>query len=315
MRAALIDELGRPPRPAEPPDAEGEGALVEILAAPLNPIDIAVGAGKFFGGHPELPFVPGCEGVGRIRGGDGGLVYIFSDGLGLSRNGAIAELARSGSVEPIPVPGGADPAVAAALGIAGLAGWLPFAWRAPLRGGETVLVLGATGTVGVVAVQAARLLGAGRVVAAGRDAARLERAREAGADAVVPLEGDGLAERLKEACGGEGPSYVFDPLWGAPLLAALQAAAPRARVVNLGQSAGAEAAVTSAAVRGKLLELYGHTNFGVPRQELAEQYHRLVSHAVAGRLTVDVERVSLDDVGAAWGRQAEGASRKLVVIP
>jgi len=315
MRAALIDELGRPPRPAELPDAEGEGALVEILAASLNPIDVAVGAGTFFGGHPELPFVPGCEGVGRIRGGNGGLVYVFSGGLGLSRNGAMAELARSGSVEPIPVPEGADPAVAAALGIAGLAGWLPLAWRAPLRRGETVLVLGATGTVGVVAVQAARLLGAGRVVAAGRDATRLERARAAGADATVTLEGDDLAERFKEACGGEGPSYVFDPLWGEPLLAALQAAAPGARVVNLGQSAGPEATITSAAVRGKQLELFGHTNFAVPRPDLAEHYHRLVSHAVAGRLTVDVERVSLEDIGEAWRRQADGAGGKLVVTP
>ena len=126
MRAALIDELGRPPRPAELPDAEGEGALVEILATPLNPIDIGVGSGKFFGGHPQLPFVPGCEGVGRIRGGDGGLVYLFSGGLGLSRNGAMAERCEAGAIVA-EVPDGADPALAAALGIAGLAGWMPLA--------------------------------------------------------------------------------------------------------------------------------------------------------------------------------------------
>ncbi len=314
MRAALISKLGQLPQPAELPDPAGEGALVEMLAASLNPLDLAVGSGTFYGGHPELPFVPGCEGVGRIRGGDGGLVYVFGDGLGLSRNGAVAELARSGSAEPIPVPDGADPAVAAALGIAGLAGWLPLAWRAPLRRGETVLVLGATGTAGLVAVQAARLLGAGRVVAAGRDAARLARAREAGAHATVSLQGEGLVERLAEACGGAGPSYVYDPLWGEPLLAALQAAAPGARVVNLGQAAGAAAAITSATVRGRQLELFGHSNFAVPRPALAAQYGRLVSHAVAGDLTIDVERVSLDDIGDAWRRQAEGAGGKLVAI-
>lgn len=314
MRAALIDELGRPPRPAELPDPEGEGALVEMLAASLNPLDLAVGSGRFYGGHPALPFVPGCEGVGRIRGGDGALVYVFGDGLGLSRNGAVAELARSGSVEPIPVPDGADPAVAAALGIAGLAGWLPLAWRAPVRRGETVLVLGASGTAGLVAVQAARLLGAGRVVAAGRDGARLERAREAGADATVSLEGDDLSGRLKDACGGEGPSYVFDPLWGEPLVVALQAAAPGARIVNLGQAAGAEASIASATVRGKQLELLGHSNFAVPRQELGEQYGRLVAHAVAGELSVDVEHVGLDRVEDAWRRQSEGSGAKLVVV-
>ena len=112
------------------------------------------------------------------------------------------------------VPDGADPALAAGLGIAGLAGWLPFAWRAPLRGGENVLVLGATGSVGLVAVQAAKLLGAARVVAAGRSAAGLERAVQLGADATIRLDQtDDLVAAFKDGFAGEGPNYVFDPLW------------------------------------------------------------------------------------------------------
>jgi NADPH2:quinone reductase len=190
------------------------------------------------------------------------------------------------------------------------------AWRAPLSGGESVLVLGATGSVGLVAVQAARLLGAGRVVAAGRSAAGLERAARHGADATIRLDEAGdLVAAFKEAFGGKGPSYVFDALWGAPAAAAVQAAAPRATIVNLGQSAGATAELASAAVRFKNLSILGHTNFLVPPDELAEHYRRLVEHAVAGEIRLDVERVPLDSVADAWRRQSEGAGTKLVVVP
>ena len=165
----------------------------------------------------------------------------------------MAERAEPGAVVA-EVPDGADPAVAAALGIAGLAGWMPFAWRAPVREDDRVLVLGATGTVGEVAVQVARLLGAASVVAAGRDPKRLERALELGADEAVPLDGDF----------GE-PTYVFDPLCGEPLERAVAAAAPGARIVQLGQAAGPTATLPSAAIRGKQLELYGFSDFAVAR--------------------------------------------------
>ncbi len=222
-----------------------------------------------------------------------------------------------GAAHAIEVPAGADPPLAAALGVAGLAGWLPFAWRAPLEGGENVLVLGATGTVGIVAVQSAKLLGAGRVVAAGRNPAGLERASSAGADATVRLdEPDDLAAAFREAFGGEGPSYVFDPLWGAPAAAAVEAAVPGATIVNLGQSAGATSELASAAVRFKSLTILGHTNFALATDELAEHYGRLVGHALAGEIRVDVEQVALEDAADAWRRQAEGgAGVKLVVVP
>jgi NADPH2:quinone reductase len=120
---------------------------------------------------------------------------------------------------------------------------------------------------------------------------------------------------FKEAFRGEGPSYVFDTLWGEPAAAAIQAAAPRATIVNLGQSAGATAELASAAVRFKNLSILGHTNYLVPAPELAEHYRRLVQHAVAGDIRLEVERVPLDSVADAWRRQAEGAGTKLVVVP
>jgi NADPH:quinone reductase len=289
VRAALITELGRPPEVGEAPEPTEES--IQVLAAALNPLDRAVAAGKFYGGHPPLPYVPGCECVGHDAGGR--IVWTFGGGLGLARNGAMAECAAPGATV-VEVPDGADLAVAAALGIAGLAGWMPLAWRAPLREGDHVLVLGATGTVGEVAIQAARLLGAGHIVAAGRDPKRLERALELGADEAVPLDGDF----------GQ-PTYVFDPLCGEPLERAVAAAAPAARIVQLGQAAGPAATLPSAAIRGKQLEILGFSDFNVPAEDLAEHYIRLVGHAVAGEITVDLERVGLDEIGEAWGRQGK----------
>jgi len=235
-------------------------------------------------------------------------------GLGISRDGVIAERAVAREDGIVPVPDGADPVVASALGIAGLAGWLPLAWRAPVQPGDRVLVLGATGTLGHVAVQAARLLGASRVVAAGRRAAGLARATAAGADASVLLDGPGeLAERLRAAFGGEGPTLVVDPLWGEPAVAALEAAAPRARILQLGQSAGPVAAIPSGVVRGKELELLGYTNLRVPFQILADGYRTLVEHARDGRLTIDVEPIPLDRAVEAWTRQVAGSDTKLVI--
>jgi NADPH2:quinone reductase len=316
VRAAIVSELGQAPTVGERPEPAPEpgGVVVEVIAAALNPLEIAVGSGRYFAGHPQPPYVPGAEAVGRT--GDGELVWAFGDGLGLRRDGTFAEQATCAPEALVPVPEGAEPALAAALGIAGLAGWLPLAWRAPVREDDTVLILGATGTAGYVALQAARLLGAGRVVAAGRNPAGLERAAAAGADATVRLaDGADLAEEFREACGGEGPTLVFDPLWAEPARAAVEAAAPSARIVNLGQSAGPEATLPSGRVRGKQLDLLGHTNFRVPREVLREHYARLVLHAVAGDIRLDVEEVPLEQVPDAWRRQAEGTDHKLVVVP
>jgi len=120
---------------------------------------------------------------------------------------------------------------------------------------------------------------------------------------------------FREAFDGEGPDFVFDPLWGEPAAAAIQAAAPRATVVNLGQSAGPTAELASGAIRGKNLSILGHTHFATPPAVLAEHYARLVGHATAGAIRLDVEQVSLDAVSDAWRRQAEGPGTKLVVVP
>ena len=327
MRAAVITELGKPPAQADHPAPErGSGqTLLEVAAAPLNPVDIAVGSGRFFAGSPDTPYVPCVEAVGRVLESDtfsaGALVYAGMEGMGLNRDGGAAELVVAQDDGAVALPEGTDAAVAGSLGVAGLAAWLPLAWRAPVREGETVLVLGATGTLGLIAVQAAKILGAGRVVAAGRRPEGLERASAQGADATVQIDTFGtdapqtLAAALAEACGAEGPTLVIDPLWGEPFVAALEAAAPGARIVQLGQSAGADAVVASGLVRGKSVDILGFTNFAVPRDVMHAALLTLVEHASAGRIAFDLERIALNDAASAWERQMRGVDTKLVLVP
>ena len=306
MRAAQLTEIGVPPAAADIDEPDGDGVLLEVEAVALNPIDIAVGAGRFYGGHPPLPYVPGCEAVGRV---DGRRVYAFGDGRGVGRDGFCAERVRFPQELLADVPDGLDPALAVACGIAGIAGWIAVAWRAQMTPDDRVLVLGATGVVGSVAVQAAKLLGAERVVAAGRRREALDRVLELGADAAVAL--DDLAAGFEE---GSGPTVVIDPLWGEPVAAAAAVAAPNARIVHIGQSAGPVATLTSAVVRGKQLQILGHSNFALTPADRARAYAELVEHAAAGLVAIDVETFALDDVAAAWELQASGAGKAVVLL-
>lgn len=311
MRAAVLSEFGVPrPGEFEEPEA-GEGqAVIDVAMAGLNPVDVVTATGQFYEGPPELPSVPGKEGVGKL---DGRRVYF---GATVQPFGSMAERALIDPGNAFDLPDGLDDGLAVALGIAGLAGWLPVSWRAKLKPGEHVLVLGASGVVGQVAVQAARLLGAGRVVAAARSKDGLQRARSLGADAVVPLDGDpdSLVDAMVAAA-EERIDVVVDPVWGEPAVAALKAASKWARMVHIGQSAGAEATIASAVVRGKSLTIMGHTNFGVPGEVRAEAYAEMARHAQAGELRIDVEEFPLDQVEDAWERQKASPNHKLVLVP
>jgi NADPH:quinone reductase len=302
VRAALITELGSPPKPTELPDVP---AGVEVVAVALNPLDINVGNGTFYGGHPSLPYPPGCEAVGRTE--NGALVYLFGGGRGISQPGFLAERVSVPDDLQLRLPDGVDPAVAAGAGIAGVAGWVPVAWKTKVTPDDRVLVLGASGVVGLVAVQAAKLLGAAKVVAAGRDTGRLERARELGADEIVELEG------IAGAFGDEGFTVCIDPLWGEPIAKALASAAPRARIIHVGQSAGPEAPLRSADVRSKELTIQGHSHFALTKGERDRAYLELLDHLVQGRIVLDAETYDLDHVEEAWARQPTATGKKIVV--
>jgi NADPH:quinone reductase-like Zn-dependent oxidoreductase len=305
MRGARVAELGASPAVdvVAAPEA-GDRIALDVLAVALNPLDLAVAAGRFYGGHPPLPYTPGSEAVARTA--DGKRIYVFGDGLGVARDGTLAEQATAAADRLVPVDADVEDATAVALGIAGI-----IAWDALERGrvgpGDRVLVLGATGTAGTVAVQGAKLRGAEIVVAAGRDAARLERARELGADVTTTL-GD-----LAAAFGEVGPSVVLDALWAEPVAAAAELAAPRARIVHFGQSAGPEATLKSAAVRGKELEILGQSNFARTKDELYASHSELLRRAAAGQIRVDFETFELEHIESAWSHQASGGKAVVVI--
>ena len=116
-----------------------------------------------------------------------------------------------------------------------------------------------------------------------------------------------------QAGSGEGPTVVIDPVWGAPVVEAMRAAAQRARIVHVGQSAGAEAVIASALVRGKELEILGYSNFALPREVHRSAYLELLAHASTGKVRIDVASFPLERVAEAWERQARGPGLKVVV--
>jgi NADPH2:quinone reductase len=306
MRAALIREPGASPELVDDhPEPEGE-LVVHVTAAPLNPVDLSIASGRFYAGPPNAPYVPGVEGVGRT---ETGARYWFETGAGYLGDGSMAERARVELSRAVELPEGVEDAVAGCLGVAGIAAWVPLAHRAQVAAGETVLVLGATGVVGQIGVQAARLLGAGRVVAAGRNEERLV---QLAADATVQLPA--TADELREAAGGP-IDVVLDPLWGEHAAVATEAMNVNGRLVMLGQSAGQEATFDAGVVRGKALRILGHANAATPHEVKEAAFTAMCEHAAAGRLSVDHEEIPLEQVAEAWERQASSPHVKLILVP
>ena len=317
MRAAVVDAVGSPPAAGEvdEPARDVGSALVEVEAAPLNPVEVRVAAGR----HPrraQPPYVPGLEGVGRVvesaRIPPGRRVRFESAALpGFGADGTLAERAAVPEESLVELPDEADADMAAALGVVGITALLALERAAP-KGGERVLVLGATGAVGQIAVQLAKAMGAGRVVGAGRNAERLPHILNLGADAVVVLgEGD-LSTAFEDAAGGP-LDIVIDPLWGEPAMAALRAIATEGRLVNVGQSAGADVRLPLEIVRNRQGAIHAISSGWTPLERKADAYRVVLEHALAGRLVADREVVPLDDVAAAWERQEASPGRRLVI--
>ncbi len=294
MKAARLHELGGVPQIDEVPTPEGPG-LVRVASVSLNPIDISIGNGRFYGGSPPLPYVIGSEAVGTTD--DGRRVWVRGRQL-------LAEVIQSGdpgTAWVFDVPDGVDDATALGCGISGLTAWLAVTWRTQVEPDDTVLVLGASGTLGAVAVQAAKVLGARRVIGAAR---RTE---------LIPAAADDLVDLSEE---GDLPaaSLIVDALWGEPFERALAAAPVGVRVVHLGQSAGPAATILSAWVRGRTATILGHSLFDIPSEAAATGYRELCEQAREGRITFDTETFQLDHVAEAWARQASGSPGAKIVV-
>jgi NADPH:quinone reductase len=317
MRAAVVEAVGSPPAAAEvdEPVREPGSALVAVAAAPLNPVEIRVAAGR----HPrraEPPYVPGLEGAGTVIESDrlpaGARVRFESAALpGFGARGTLAERAAVPEESLAELPDGVEDDLAAAVGVVGITALLALERAAPLDGAR-VLVLGATGAVGQMAVQLAKAMGAARVVGAGRSAERLERVRELGADDVVELGEADPREAFELAAGG-ALDVVVDVLWGAPAMAALGAIAAEGRLVNVGQPAGTDVRIPLETVRNRQGAIHAISSGWTPLQRKAGAYARVLEHVHLGRLDVDREVLPLDDVGGAWQRQEASPGKKLVI--
>ncbi|MFY9930755.1 MAG: zinc-binding alcohol dehydrogenase family protein [Streptosporangiaceae bacterium] len=319
MKAAVLHELGGVPRYEDFPDpvAGDDEVIIEVKAVAVENVDKMVAAGTHYASQSlitGLPAIPGFDGVGALP--DGTIV-----GFGLPRPpyGALAEktVVRAGAVAPIPE--GLDPAVATVLGtaITGMsittaAGFVP---------GETILVQGATGVAGRLAVKIARLLGAGRIVATGRDSAKLDEVLALGADAVISTmaSDEDLAQAYRDAR-GDGYDVVADFLWGRPTQVLLSTLIPQAftfpkptRLIQIGESAGATLTLAASSLRTSGVEIFGAAK-GFDGQTMSQVYAQVVSWVQSGQLTFDVETVPLSDIAAAW-QQADSGGKRLVAIP
>ncbi len=313
MRAAVLSAGGAPACESFDAPVAGEGTvLVKMQAAALARVDLAVTTGRHYIKPPAGRFVLGREGVGLLD--DGRRVYCNF----LSCQWPWGSMAECAPVDPhylLDVPEGISDELAAALGNAGLAAWLPLSWRARLQPGETVLVIGATGKSGLIAVAAARLLGAGRVIAAGRNPLALERCRELGADAVVNLDqATDLAQAFATAAGGP-LDVVLDYLCGPPGEAALEMLNTGGRFVHIGTTIAADMKVPGQTLRRLSADILGFAYYHAPMDEQHAAYTALCHHAMAGRIAMDVETLPLASVREAWDRLHAGLRQRLVLRP
>lgn len=321
MKAAVLHALGDVPRYEEfaEPTPDKDEALVWVRAASLKNSDKMMADGSHYDNLRQLPAVVGIDGVGVLE--DGARVYC---GAPRPPYGTMAERTVVPRAFCMPVPDAVDDLTAAALPNPAMSSWLALLWRAKLQPGETVLILGATGVAGRLAVQVARHLGAGRVVGAGRDADALAALAGLGADATIRLEGSDseLEEAFTRQAGDGGYDVVLDYLWGRPteaLVAALtghdlMAEPTRTRLVQIGEMAGPILRLPAEAVRSSGLEVVGSGGGSIPPAAIFEMFPRLWELAANGDLRVDTEPVPLPDVQAAWRCRSHGG-RRLVLVP
>lgn len=323
MRAAHITRHGAPPELVDIPEpVPGPGqALIAVTAAPITPLDILCATGTSYFGPPALPYVPGVQGVGTVVSSpqhEPGTRVWFPTSAGMAPgDGSLAELAVADATDVVPITAEVSDTLVAALGYSAIAAWMSLTWRGGLVPGERVLVLGAGGVVGQVALQCARLLGASAVYAACRSDRAVATAESLGADGIVRLSDDDqvdeLVTRIRAVTGGP-IDLVIDPLCGVPATAAAQCLAPGGRLVNLGSAAGTEATFTSALLRGGSQSILGYTNNSLTADQRRAALDALLAHAASGGLTVEGDVAPIPGGTAAWQAQATGTSDRRCVV-
>jgi NADPH:quinone reductase-like Zn-dependent oxidoreductase len=316
-KAAVVTAFGAAPQylDFDGPDASGPHALaVDVLAAGLHPRVRSQAAGTHYTSTDALPLVPGIDGVGRDDEGNLRYFVLPDTTLGAMARRTVIDARRS-----VVLPADADPVALAAAMNPAMSSWVALRRRVPgaLPEGGSVLILGATGNAGRIAIEVARRLGAARVVGAGRDGARLAAlAAEAGID-VAALDD---ADRLGALAGDV--DVVIDYVWGEPAAAAL-AAVVTARPdrgkpltwIQIGSVAGPDAPIPSAALRAARLAIVGSGQGSVPTPDILAEIPALAAEITAGTFAVHARAIPLADVADAWAQAEAGTTERLVLTP
>lgn len=316
MKAGVIERLGASPGVASFPDptpSSDTEVLVKVEATALNAVDLHIASGHHRAGAPSWPYVPGIETVGQIIAGpDHGLRVrvVIPAGLAPGVNGGLAELVITDRGACMPVPTELDSLAAAAVGVVGSSADISLR-SAGFHDGESVLVLGATGPLGMAFLQLARLAGADRVIAAGRNQKRL--AHVPAADGVVMLGAEPLSEQLTSL--GGPVDLVVDPVWGPWAQSALACLSPGGRYLNVGAAAGDGTPFHVEWLRATQLTLIGFSATAVNPAEIVASYQRVAALAATGSFVLPTATYSLDDVSLAWEAQASSPGKKIVVVP
>jgi NADPH2:quinone reductase len=312
MNAAVVEAYDRPPRYAEfadPVAGDGE-VIIEVKAAGLHPIVKSLANGTHYGSTGQFPFVPGVDGVGTLP--DGKRVFF---GASRSPYGTFAERTVTRPRVCVPLPDDLDEVAAAALGNPGMSSSAALI-RTGFVAGESVLILGATGVAGQLAIQIARRLGAKKIVGVGREPDVLQRLKELGADSIVSLtqERDALVESFRQALAEAEIDVVLDYLWGQPaeaLMAAisqkgLDHASRRIRYMQIGGSAGPTISLAAATLRSSGLELLGSGFGSASLEQIMKAVGELFQQAAKKPFHNAVKAAPLRKVESMWNSSEPG---------
>jgi NADPH:quinone reductase-like Zn-dependent oxidoreductase len=313
MYAAVVTTFDAPPSYQEFPAPIPDGAdqvLVDVVASGLHRRVRSQADGSHYASTGALPLVPGVDGVGRLP--DGTLRYFA---LRDTTSGAMAEQTVIDLRQSFELPSGSDPVQMAAAMNPAMSSWVALRRRIDFQPGQAVLVLGATGNSGQMAVQVAKQLGAGRVMAAGRNPERLADLRDLGADAVVTL-GDGAQLGAAAA----DVDVVIDYLWGPATADAMVAIATHRSNdhqplswIEIGAVAGASAEIPSAALRALPLQIVGSGQGSVSTRDILAELPAIAEAIISGALRIDARPIPLRDVASAW--RDIGSADRIVLTP
>ncbi len=316
MKAVVVSEAGATPVYADfrDPEPEAGKAIIRVTASALSHVTRSRASGTHYSSEDEFPFVPGIDGTGRDAAGR--RVYFF---LPEHPFGGMAQRCCVDESHLIPLPEALDEKVAAAIAIPGMSSWAALMERARLQAGETVLINGATGTSGRLAIQIAKHLGAKKVIATGR---RLTEDLSAlGADRTIQLVEDRatLEDSFKKVF-QQGVDIVLDYLWGMSaetLMIAAAKAAPDGvpiRYVEIGSISGGDIRLPSAALRSSSLELKGSGLASVPFPRLLEAIQGVFEAAPShGGFNAAIKIEPLAEISRVW--KAGGGESRVVLVP